>query len=95
MSIKKFNDFEKINENLSDDEPRFLGYWKQGSFQVEAGYSDSQGSEFQEIWLNAPDFPSEDNGYSQEDIENIKGLKVGQVWTSPNYGSAHMIWRLS
>jgi hypothetical protein len=95
MDIKKFNEFENINENHGEDTPRFLGYWEVGSFQVEPGYSDSQGSEFQELYLDAPDFPNVDTGYSEEEIEEIKNLGVGEVWQSNHYGRHHMIWRLS
>ncbi|TDF52355.1 hypothetical protein [Cupriavidus sp. L7L] len=35
-----------------------------------------------------------DAGYSQEDIERIRSLKVGESWTCPDYGRSHTVTRL-
>lgn len=38
---------------------------------------------------------TEDNCYDPEDIVFISSMAVGQMWTSPNYGTSHTITRMS
>lgn len=36
---------------------------------------------------------TEENGYSTEDIQDIKKLELGEVWYSKEYGKDHTIIR--
>jgi hypothetical protein len=36
-----------------------------------------------------------DNGYSQDDIDTIMSLQVGEIWVCPIYGEAHTVKRIA
>lgn len=40
------------------------------------------------------EFFTDDNGYSEKDIEEISKLNVGKTWESLDYGSAHTVQRI-
>lgn len=65
----------------------FRAFWSQSTFRI------PQNEDLvADVCL---DYFSEDQGYDAQQREQIASLRVGQFWTSPEYGQAHQVRRIA